>query len=96
MNADPVAPSPADVYRRAVVEGERRLSASTLELVANGFNAGFTIVFGIAALGVVQALLEPRFGLDAAKVGGAMAFAFGLVALTRTSSTACTPGPAIW
>src|SRR5687768_17604373 len=81
-----VAPTPADVYRRAVEEGDRRLSASTLELVATGFNAGFTIVFGIAALGIVHALLEARLGPEVAKLGGALAFASGLVALVVSRS----------
>lgn len=82
----PVAPTPADVYRRAVQEGDRRLSASGLELVATGFNAGFTIVFGIAALGIVHALTEPAFGPELAKVTGAAAFGIGLVALIVSRS----------
>ncbi len=76
-----VAPTPVEIYRRAIEEGRRRLDASPLELVANGFNAGFTIVFGIAALGIVHALIQPRFGMDVAKVAGAAAFGIGLVFL---------------
>lgn len=77
----PVAPTPVDIYRRAIEEGERRLSATRIELVANGFNAGFTIVFGIAALGIVHALVEPAFGPQAAKLAGAAAFGIGLLFL---------------
>lgn len=75
-----VAPVPSEIFHRAAEEGERRLNQSTLELVSTGFIAGFTIVFGIAALGIVHAAVEPQFG-DAAKVAGALAFAIGLVFL---------------
>lgn len=76
----PVAPSPAEIFRRAAEEGERRLGQSLLELVATGFIAGFTVVFGVAALGVVHALTGPVLG-EAAAVAGALAFAPGLVFL---------------
>lgn len=82
----PVAPDPSEIYRRAVDEGDRRLSATSLELVATGFNAGFTIVFGIAALAVVQALIEPMLGADAARLAGALAFGIGLVFLVVSRS----------
>ena len=36
-------------------EGERRLDQSLLELVATSFIAGFTIVFGMAALSLAHA-----------------------------------------
>lgn len=76
-----VAPTPVDIYQRAVAEGERRLAARPLELLANGFNAGFTIVFGMAALAIVHGLTEPRFGPEVAKLAGAAAFGTGLVFL---------------
>ncbi|WP_368410756.1 formate/nitrite transporter family protein [Haladaptatus salinisoli] len=76
----PIAPSPSEIFHRAVEEGERRLDQSTLELVATSFIAGFTIVFALVALGIVHALVEPRFG-DVAKVAGALAFAVGIVFL---------------
>jgi formate/nitrite transporter FocA (FNT family) len=76
-----VSPTPGEIYRRAVVEGERRLSAGGLALVANGFNAGFTIVFGLAALGILHGLVEPRFGTGVAKIAGAAGFGTGLVFL---------------
>ena len=77
----PGAPTPEEVYDRAVEEGGRRLSMSGLELVSTGFIAGFTIVFGVIGLGVVHALVEPSFGLGVAKLGGALAFGIGLVFL---------------
>lgn len=77
----PVAPTPVEIYERAINEGERRLSATRLELVATGFNAGFTIVFGIAALGIVHALVEPMFGVETAKLAGAATFGIGLLFL---------------
>lgn len=51
-----------------------------LELVSTSFIAGFTIVFGVVALGIVEALVEPHFG-EIARIGGALAFGFGVVFL---------------
>lgn len=76
-----VAPDPQDVYQRAKDEGERRLGMSLLELVATGFIAGVTIVFGIVALAVTTALAEPELGPDLAKLAGALAFGIGVVFL---------------
>ena len=75
-----VAPNPSEIFQRAVKEGERRLDQSFLELIATGFIAGFTIVFGIVALGIVHALVEPRFG-EVARIAGALAFGVGVVFL---------------
>lgn len=75
-----IAPNPLEIFRRAAEEGERRLDQSLLELVATSFIAGFTIVFGIAALGVVQAALAPLPGKTAA-IAGALAFGIGLAYL---------------
>lgn len=75
-----LAPSPSEVFDRAVEEGERRLDQSLLALVANGFIAGVTIVIGIAALGIVQAGIEPA-SHDVARIVGAGAFGIGLVFL---------------
>lgn len=75
-----VAPSPSEIFERAVEEGKRRLDQSLLELVSNGFIAGFTIVFGIAALAIVHALTEPLLG-DASGVAAALALAIGVVFL---------------
>lgn len=74
-----LAPNPDEIYRRAVEEGRRRLSMHPLELAATGFIAGVTIVFGIVALAVVDALVEPDIGSGAASVAGALAFGIGLV-----------------
>lgn len=52
-----------------------------LEQVATGFIAGITIVFGIVALGVTEALVEPDLGSGVARILGALAFAIGLVFL---------------
>jgi len=74
------APTPAEIFERAAEEGERRLDQSLLELVSTSFIAGYTIVFGIVALGVVRGLVEPQVG-EVARVAGALAFATGLVFL---------------
>jgi hypothetical protein len=65
--------SPTEIFDRAVEEGNRRLDQSLLELVSTSFIAGFTIVFGIVALGIVEALVEPEFG-HVGKLAGALAF----------------------
>lgn len=52
-----------------------------LEQNATGFIAGVTIVFGIVALGVVTAHVEPELGPGIAKTVGALAFAIGVVFL---------------
>jgi formate/nitrite transporter FocA (FNT family) len=75
-----VAPRPSEIFERAAEEGERRLDQSLLELTATGFIAGFTIVFGIAALGIVHAAVAPHSS-GLAGVAGALAFAIGLVFL---------------
>jgi formate/nitrite transporter FocA (FNT family) len=74
-----VAPDPQEIYRRSVEEGRRRLAMHPLELAATGFIAGVTIVFGVVALGVVEALVEPDVGSGLASLLGALAFAIGLV-----------------
>jgi formate/nitrite transporter FocA (FNT family) len=76
-----VTPTPETIYARGVVEGRRRLAMSWLDLVATGFVAGVTIVFGVVAMSVVEALLEPDVGSGVARVVGALAFATGLVFL---------------
>ena len=75
-----VAPDPEEIFERAVAEGERRLDQSTLELVSTSFIAGFTVVFGIVALGIVEAAVEPRYD-GIARVAGALAFGVGVVFL---------------
>jgi formate/nitrite transporter FocA (FNT family) len=75
-----VAPRPSEIFHRAVDEGERRLDQSLLELVSTSFIAGFTIVFGLAALGIAHAVVEPVWG-GVARIAGALAFALGVVFL---------------
>lgn len=75
------APTPEEVYDRAKSEGRRRLFMPPLEQVATGFIAGVTIMFGIVALGIVQALVEPHFGRGVGEVAGALGFGIGVVFL---------------
>ncbi|WP_137283866.1 formate/nitrite transporter family protein [Halorussus salinisoli] len=75
-----VAPDPSEIFDRAVEEGERRLDQSMLELVSTSFIAGFTIVFGIVALGIAEAVVRPRYG-EVAKIAGSLAFGVGVVFL---------------
>ncbi|WP_232688545.1 formate/nitrite transporter family protein [Halobacterium zhouii] len=73
-------PTPAEIFDRAVDEGQRRLDQSLLELVSTSFIAGFTIVFGVVALGIVEAIVHPRFG-DVSRIAGSLAFGIGLMFL---------------
>jgi formate/nitrite transporter FocA (FNT family) len=75
-----VAPDPSEIFDRAADEGERRLDQSLLELVSTSFIAGFTVVFGVVALGMVEAMARPHFG-ELATLGGALAFGVSLVFL---------------
>lgn len=72
-------PAPEEIYEHTKQEGQRRLSMPPLELVATGFIAGVSIVFGIAALGIAGGLVEARFGTEIGSLAGALAFAIGLV-----------------
>lgn len=54
---------------------------STLEKVTTGFIAGVTVVFGIVALAVTAALVEPRLGPELGALAGALAFGVGVVFL---------------
>jgi formate/nitrite transporter FocA (FNT family) len=74
------APDPTEIFRRAVEEGERRLNQTTVELAATSFIAGFTVVIGIAALGIAHAAVEPQFG-EVARLAGALTFGVSLVFL---------------
>jgi formate/nitrite transporter FocA (FNT family) len=71
--------STEEIFARAVREGERRLSQPWLELVSTSFIAGFTVVFGIVALGVVEATTEPYGSVS--RLAGALAFGVGVVFL---------------
>ncbi|QLH77197.1 formate/nitrite transporter family protein [Halosimplex rubrum] len=72
--------TPGEIFDRAVAEGERRLDQSPLELASTSFIAGFTVLFGVVALGIVEGLVRPTAG-HAARVAGALAFAPGVVFL---------------
>jgi formate-nitrite transporter family protein len=76
-----VAPDPMEIYERSEREGRRRLSMSGLEQTSTAFVAGITIVFGIAALGVVESLATPRLGDELGRLLGALGFALGVVFL---------------
>jgi formate/nitrite transporter FocA (FNT family) len=76
-----VAPDPDQIYERATAEGQRRLSLSALDQISTGFIAGVTIIFGLVALGVVDALVAPEFGAGVGSLAGAFAFAIGVVFL---------------
>lgn len=75
------APDPKEVYERAEREGRRRLFMPLLEQGSTGFIAGVTIIFGIVALGITEALAEPRLGPELATLLGAAAFGLGVVFL---------------
>lgn len=74
------APDPDKIFKQAAAEGKRRLDQSVLALLATGFIAGFTIVFGSVAQALVHSHAQPHFG-EFATVLGALAFAIGLVFL---------------
>jgi formate/nitrite transporter FocA (FNT family) len=77
----PVAPEPETIYERAEAEGRRRLSMPPLEQTSTAFIAGVTIIFGIVALGVASALVEPQLGRELGELAGALAFGIGVVFL---------------
>lgn len=66
---------PAEIFERAAEEGKRRLNQGLMALLATGFIAGFTIVFGSAAQALIHSAAEPHFGAFASVLG---AFGFGL------------------
>lgn len=74
-------PQPEDIYRRTKEEGERRLERPLLEMVSTALAAGFDIVAGVVALGIVERSLEGRAGLGPAHVVGSLAFGIGFVFL---------------
>lgn len=72
--------NPEEVYKKAAGEGARRLDQSLISLLATGFIAGFTIVFGSAAQALVESAAHPHFG-EFSVVLGALAFGVGVVFL---------------
>ena len=76
------APMPArEVYVRVADEGRERLDSTIVQLVSRAFTAGFTIVFGIVALGITYSLVAERFGTAVGDLAGSLAFGIGLVFL---------------
>jgi formate/nitrite transporter FocA (FNT family) len=69
--------TPGEIFEKSAEEGERRLDQSLLELLSPGFIAGFTIVFGIVALGIVEGLARPALG-ELSALLGALAFGIGI------------------
>ncbi|EDL47797.1 formate/nitrite transporter family protein [Erythrobacter sp. SD-21] len=76
----PSALNPAEIFERAAEEGKRRLDYSLLALLATGFIAGFTIIFGSAAQALIHSAALPHFD-EFASVLGALGFAVGVVFL---------------
>ena len=72
--------TPSETFDRAVTEGQRRLDQSLLKLVSTSFIAGFTIVFGLVGLGLVEGAF-PAGVHGLAGLGGALAFGVGVVFL---------------
>lgn len=54
---------------------------SLLGQATTAFVAGVTIVFGMAAMGVVESLATPRLGAELGRLLGALGFALGVVFL---------------
>jgi formate/nitrite transporter FocA (FNT family) len=74
-------PQPEDIYVRTKEEGRRRLERPLVEVVSTALAAGFDIVAGTVALGLVSAHLADWTGVDAAHVFGSIAFGIGFVFL---------------
>jgi formate/nitrite transporter FocA (FNT family) len=68
------APEAHEVFALLRDEGERRLARSRLELAATALVAGFDVVFGVIALGVVSAAVTPHFGAAFGHFAGSLAF----------------------
>lgn len=84
-----VAPAAQEIYQRAEEEGRSRLFMAPLDQVATSFIAGVTIVFGIVALGVLEALVAPDLGPGVGQVVGALGFGIGLVFLVVGRTMRC-------
>jgi formate/nitrite transporter FocA (FNT family) len=74
-------PQPEDIYRRTKEEGARRLGRPLLEMISTALAAGFDIVAGVTALGIVGASLTHRFGTQPAHVFASLGFGIGFVFL---------------
>ena len=74
-------PQPEDIYRRTKEEGARRLERPLLEVVSTALAAGFDIIAGVVALGILGGSLESTTGLGPAHVVGSVGFGIGFVFL---------------
>jgi formate-nitrite transporter family protein len=74
-------PQPEDIYRRTKEEGARRLERPLLEVVSTALAAGFDIVAGVVALGILDASLLPKTGTGPAHVVASLGFGIGFVFL---------------
>ncbi|MGZ4351957.1 MAG: formate/nitrite transporter family protein [Gaiellaceae bacterium] len=74
-------PGPEEIYERTIEEGERRLARPVLEMVSTALAAGFDIVAGITALGLVGSTLRFHYGADGAHFFASIAFGVGFVFL---------------
>ena len=74
-------PQPEDIYRRTKAEGARRLERPLLEVISTALAAGFDIVAGVVALGIVGARLEGKTGVGPAHVVASLAFGIGFIFL---------------
>jgi formate/nitrite transporter FocA (FNT family) len=78
---DTAVPSPEEIYERTKEEGTRRLERPILEEISTALAAGFDIVAGITALGLVSTAVEHWTGRDAAHLFASIAFGIGFVFL---------------
>jgi formate/nitrite transporter FocA (FNT family) len=72
-------PEPHEIFARTREEGMRRLSRSWLELASTALVAGFDVIFGVIALGVIAAALTPRTGPEIAHMIGGLGFGIAFV-----------------
>ncbi|MGI8411297.1 MAG: formate/nitrite transporter family protein [Solirubrobacteraceae bacterium] len=72
-------PEPHEIFARTREEGMRRLSRSRLELASTALVAGFDVIFGVIALGVIAAALTPRTGPEIGHMVGSLGFGIAFV-----------------
>ncbi len=74
-----VAPEPHEIFARTREEGKRRLARTRLELASTALVAGFDVVFGVIALGVIAAALTPKTGSEIGHLVGSLGFGIAFV-----------------
>jgi formate/nitrite transporter FocA (FNT family) len=72
-------PQPDEIYKRTKKEGRRRLSRPLQELGATAVVGGFDVAVGVAVFLLAVASLQPKLGLNAAHLVGAIGFGIGFV-----------------